>query len=125
MGNSKIKACAVAGATFAAMMSLAAPAHADEQSFYASLAEYGILQSYTPAEALSAGQYLCGNLRGGVEYNVVYSELVDYYYTRAGKPRGSLGHVLGAATKNLCPEFLLGPGQERYPDYIPPGMRRG
>lgn len=109
-------------ALIAAAIPLAATAHADDYTFFRSLENRGVSGYYTPDEALEIGRYLCGGLRSGRDFNSVYSDLVDYAYTRLGQPRGSLGQVVGAAWNQLCPAFSE-IGRTVNVEYIPKGQR--
>jgi hypothetical protein len=120
--NAEINSIGATTGQCPAPLTNAAPEKASESGFFGSLTDRGVASYYTESEALEIGQYMCGGLRAGRNFQVVYSELVDYAYTRLGKPRGSLGDVLGAAGHHLCPEFkqLV---TSTSPDYIPPGLR--
>jgi len=113
---------------FAVTIPLAATAQADPSeaaidSFFRSLQKRGVSQYYTPEQALGFGMYLCKGLTAGRDFNSVYSDLVDFQAAkRIGGPAGSLGHVMGAAWNNLCPEFT-DIGRTVVTDYIPKGQR--
>ena len=101
----------------------AAPAHADDASFLASLEKRGISGYTTPQQALALGHWTCSELRRGRSGNAVYSDLSDYVYRQNHiYPVGGLGQLIGAAWNNLCLDQAA-KYENRDIDYLPRGQR--
>lgn len=108
-------------AACALSLGMAPSASADEASFIVSLGKRGVT-SFTPGLALKIGQFYCQELRKGRQYNHVYSDILDSLGSMPRGP-GEVGHLMGAAWNNLCPEF--GPlAQNTELMYVPRNYRR-
>lgn len=91
---------AIAIAMFSAAASvIAAPAaHADEQSYLADLQAHGV-PFLVPAQAVSNGYRVCGEIRGG-ESPATAAQTFGIYYNALGPT------IVDIAQHDLCPDTL-------------------
>jgi Protein of unknown function (DUF732) len=87
-------------ASFAAVIGLAVPAHADAGSYLAELDEAGVSYS-DPTAATHAGLSICRGLENGDSFDTAIDS-----ETAAGHSAHDAGFIVGAAVKNLCPDLV-------------------
>jgi hypothetical protein len=82
----------------AAALALAAPAHADQQSYLADLSAQGAFMPQGPNQAIAAGYSVCMDLRNGRPPNAITAA---FGWGGAWAPA-----YIEAAQHNLCPDTL-------------------
>jgi Protein of unknown function (DUF732) len=87
-------------ASFAVVIGLAVPAHADARGYLAELDKAGV--SYRdPTDATNAGLSICRRLENGDNFDTAIDS-----ETAVGYSEHDAGFIVGAAVKNLCPDLV-------------------
>ena len=93
-----MKHTTLAALCMAVSLALAAPAHADDQSFLAYFQAHGPATPYAPAKLITGGHMICTNLHNGADP----MEGVGAPWFLAGFGPA----IVDAAQHELCPETL-------------------